>query len=118
MSEPAAARDELRERLVALNRSLMAGVARPLQLDGLLEGADIVRSLTLSLARDTERWAGIQRHYYEKQLELLGRYVVPAGASAPPAAAAPADRRFAAPNGAASPISSTSLNPTCSPRSG
>ena len=101
MSQPAAGIDEIRKRFEEFNRQLLAGVMKPLQLEGRLDGPEIVKSLTASLAQDAERWLEIQQRYYRRQLELWGDFA-PRSASAAPAAApapapAPGDRRFAAP---------------------
>jgi len=99
MDYMAAIGDETRERLEAFNRSLLAGVMKPLQLDGWLDGAEFVKSLTAGLAQDSERLLEIQRRYYHRQLELWERYAsFPGAPDTVPAAAEPTkDRRFAAP---------------------
>jgi polyhydroxyalkanoate synthase len=99
MSQPAAKIDDVWKRFEDLNRQLVAGVAKPLQLDDWLGGPEIVKSLTASLSQDSERWLEFQQRYYRKQLELWGEFAPSSATVAPAATAAPGfgDRRFAAP---------------------
>jgi len=83
----------------ALNRKLIEGVVRPLDLDAGVGVAELLRSLTAGLAQDTERLAEIQNRYYRKRLELWAAYALhPTEAPAQPVIEPdPADRRFRAP---------------------
>ena len=82
-----------RAALEALNRRLMEGVSRPLELDNGFNPADAARVLTEGLARDSARWLEIQNTYYRRQLELWAAY---SGAGQEPRKATTglADRRF------------------------
>jgi polyhydroxyalkanoate synthase len=89
--------DDWRSRLEAFNRSLLAGVSAPLELE--IDSGDVVKALAASVARDGERWAGMQNRYYRRQLDLWASHAAAsadAGARAAVAAPVP-DRRFAAP---------------------
>jgi len=99
MSEPAANLEDVRSRLEDFNRQLIAGVLKPLQLDGWLDGPEIMKSLTAGLAEDAEHWLEIQQRYYRRQLELWSALAPsPAGGPAPATGRPPPpDRRFAAP---------------------
>jgi polyhydroxyalkanoate synthase len=90
--------DAARSRIEDLNRKLVEGVVKPLDLNAGLDMAEMIRSLTAGLAQDTERWADAQNRYYRKQLELWAAYTLPQpGAPAQPVVEPdPADRRFRA----------------------
>jgi len=88
-----------RERFETLNRELLAGVARPLNLNGALDPARILSALTAGAVEDSELWRDIQNRYYREQLELWSAYIGKrADAPSRPASEPdPADRRFRAP---------------------
>src|SRR5262245_63824606 len=97
MNDSADRNADLKAGFDELNRRLVAGIASPLQTNRLLGGAELVKSLTAGLVHDTERLIEIQSRYYRKHLELWGDFApAPTGAT-PPAAKAPADRRFSRP---------------------
>ncbi|MBI2296520.1 MAG: class I poly(R)-hydroxyalkanoic acid synthase [Betaproteobacteria bacterium] len=99
MSRSADGPDTTRERIDALNRSLLERVVRPLGINASFDVAEIVRSLTAGLAQNRGHWLEIQNRYYRMQLELWASYALPRR-DAPPQPVIepdPADRRFRAP---------------------
>jgi polyhydroxyalkanoate synthase subunit PhaC len=98
MKPSSAGSGSAQESIAALNRKLVDGIVKPLDLDATLDVAEMLKSLTAGLAEDTHRWLDMQNRYYRRQLELWAAY---AGSKpGEPAAAAsepdPADRRFRA----------------------
>jgi polyhydroxyalkanoate synthase subunit PhaC len=91
--------DTARERIDALNRKLIDEVVRPLGLDAGLDVAEVFKSLTASVAQDTEHWLEIQNSHYRRQLELWASLALPqdAAPASPAMEPNPADRRFRAP---------------------
>ncbi len=91
--------DSPREYLESLSRELIERVVEPLDLDATLGVAEIFRSLTASMAQDTEHWLEIQNRHYRNQLELWASYLLPRrdGPTQPVVEADPSDRRFRAP---------------------
>jgi polyhydroxyalkanoate synthase len=81
----------------ALRQHLLAEVVKPLDINAGFDPAAMMKSLTASLAADTERWQELQNRYYQQQIALWAAYAQPATdtpAQKPPAAD---DRRFRAP---------------------
>ncbi|MGH8634581.1 MAG: class I poly(R)-hydroxyalkanoic acid synthase [Burkholderiales bacterium] len=97
--------DAVRGMIEALNRKLIEGVVRPLDLDSSFGMAEMVRSLTAGLAQDSERWLELQNRYYRKRLELWAACVLPKpeAPAQPVIEPDPADRRFRAPEWKAQP---------------
>ncbi len=92
-----AAADATRDALDALNRKLIDDVVKPLGIDSSVGVAEIFRSLTASLAQDTERWLEVQNRYYQKQLELWASFAAPNAQAPRMVEPDPQDRRFRAP---------------------
>jgi polyhydroxyalkanoate synthase subunit PhaC len=86
--------DSAQESIEALNRRLMDGIVKPLDLDATLNTSEMLKSLTAGLAQETERWLDIQNRYYRRQLELWAAYAGPRPGQ--PSTATDADRRFRA----------------------
>jgi hypothetical protein len=84
--------------LEALNRKLVDGIVKPLDLDRTLDAPEIVKSLAAGLAHETGRWLEIQNRYYRRHLELWAACSgsAPHAAGRPPADPDSADRRFRA----------------------
>jgi polyhydroxyalkanoate synthase subunit PhaC len=99
MSRPAESHDTPGARINALNRKLVDEVVRPLGLSASLDVAEVIKSLTASVAQDTERWLEIQNRHYRRQLELWASFARPQASAPGPPAIEPdaADRRFRAP---------------------
>jgi polyhydroxyalkanoate synthase subunit PhaC len=88
--------DAAQESIEALNRKLMDGIVKPLDLDATLNVSEIFKSLTAGLAQESERWLEIQNRYYRRQLELWAAYAGPQPGQPPAPGAGPPDRRFRA----------------------
>jgi polyhydroxyalkanoate synthase subunit PhaC len=95
MKRSPAGTDAAQKAIEALNRKLMDGIVKPLDLDATLNVSEIIKSLTAGLAQESERWLEIQNRYYRRQLELWAAYAGPRPEQ-PSAAADPPDRRFRA----------------------
>ena len=91
--------DSVLGSIEALNRKLIEGVVRPLDLDSGFGMPEMVKSLTAGLAQDTGRWLEIQNRYYRRRLELWATYASrrPEVPTQPMIEPDPADRRFRAP---------------------
>jgi polyhydroxyalkanoate synthase len=85
------------EPLEAFNRQILNSLARPLDLDGRLDMAEILRAWMAGYAHDSGRWLDIQNRYYRKRLELWAAYAQPGEPPPPVVESASADRRFRAP---------------------
>ena len=98
MSDRPDSNDAASASLEALRKRLLAGVAKPLDLDASLDTGEMIKSLTAGLARDTEHWQEIQNRYYSRQLELWAAYAL-LPAAAPQSVVEPdaSDRRFRSP---------------------
>jgi polyhydroxyalkanoate synthase len=99
MNRPADNADLMRSCIEMLNRQLVSGVAKPLDLDTGFDLSGVLKSLTAGMAQDTERWLDIQNRYYRKRLELWAAYAQPpTGEPARPLMEPDtSDRRFRAP---------------------
>ncbi len=106
MDSPHASTQALYENLSLASRKFVADVLGSLSAEQRLASTEIFKALTASLAQDNERWAEIQRRYYQHHLELWMRFAArsdathAAAASPPPAPVAVpdrGDRRFHAP---------------------
>jgi polyhydroxyalkanoate synthase subunit PhaC len=95
MKRSPAGTDAAQKSIEALNRKLMDGIVKPLDLDATLNVSEMIKSLTAGLAQESERWLEIQNRYYRRQLELWAAYAGPRPGQ-PSAAADPPDRRFRA----------------------
>jgi polyhydroxyalkanoate synthase subunit PhaC len=95
MKRSPAGTDAAQKAIEALNRKLMDGIVKPLDLDATLNVSEMIKSLTAGLAQESERWLEIQNRYYRRQLELWAAYAGPRPGQ-PSAAADPPDRRFRA----------------------
>jgi polyhydroxyalkanoate synthase subunit PhaC len=95
MKRSPAGTDAAQKSIEALNRKLMDGIVKPLDLDATLNVSEMIKSLTAGLAQESERWLEIQNRYYRRQLELWAAYAGPRPEQ-PSAAADPPDRRFRA----------------------
>jgi polyhydroxyalkanoate synthase len=91
--------DDTLEALAEFNRKLAEQAVKPLLQASGLDVAEVFKSLTAGVARDTERWAEIQNDFYRGQLELWSGMAATADnpATQATADAARSDRRFNAP---------------------
>jgi polyhydroxyalkanoate synthase len=82
------------EQLEALNRQLIAGVARPLGLDLSVDAPALFRALAADFARDPERWRELYARYYRTQLDLWRTYGLQTETTKAVIEPDPADKRF------------------------
>lgn len=99
MNSPHASAQALYEDLSVASRKFVEHILGSLSAEQRLESAEIFKALTASLAQDCERWAEIQRHYYQRHFDLWMSMARTPHAGPRAAVAAPdkGDRRFHAP---------------------
>ena len=99
MNDPSDNADAARGSIEELNRKLMEGVVKPLDLNASAGLAEILKSLTAGLAQDTGHWLDVQNRYYPQAAGMWAAYTqrTPAAPVQPVIEPDPADRRFRAP---------------------